>query len=150
LIRQEVELNTRVLIADSDSELRQRLYTRLLDLDIFSDCVNNAADAVERLNEYAYAVVIVDMGLPNAGIDDVVSRIGSIERSLRPIVLVLAATAEAARTLDVETVQIVLRRPVAVSHLVDLVRSCLRSSNAERRSAHGDSDESAPHDQAIS
>lgn len=112
--------------------------------------MNNAADALEKLDEYSYAVVIVDMGLQNSGVDHVVARIGSIERSRRPIVLVLAATAEAARTLDVETVQIVLRRPVAVSQLVDLIRSCLRSSTSERHSEHGDSDGPSSRDQAIS
>ena len=138
------------MIADTDSELRQRLYTRLLDLDVFSDCVTNAIEALEKLDEYSYALVIVDMGLPNGGVDHVVARIGRIERSRRPIVLVLAATAEAARTLDVETVQIVLRRPVAVSQLVDLIRSCLRSSTTERGSEQGHGDGHSSRDQAIS
>lgn len=149
MIRQEVPLTTRVLIADTDAELRQRLYSRLLDLDIFSDCVGNAADALEKLNAATYALVIVDVGLPHNGVEHVVSGIARLERSRRPIVLVLAATAEAARTLDVEIVQIVLRRPVDVSQLIDLVRSCVRSSTNGARSDRSDSDDHAA-GQAIS
>ena len=42
--------------------------------------------------------------------------------------LVLAANPEAARSLDVEIVQIVLRKPLNLPQLVDVVRSCVRSS----------------------
>ena len=130
----------RALIADTDLELRQRLYSRLLQADIFSDCVATAGEALQKLEESPYGLVIADVGLPNGGIERVVEWIARMERRARPIVLVLAPTAEAARTLDVEIVQIVLRRPVDVAQVVDLVRSCLRNSAAGRRRERTDGD----------
>ena len=80
----------RVLIADADSALRQQLYSLLLDHNIYSDCVSNTRDALEKLGAEQYGVVV----------------------------------------LDVDIVQIVLRRPVNLSQLVDVVKSCLRSAGA--------------------
>lgn len=136
-------LINRVLIADTDLELRQRLYSLLLDADIFSDCVATAGEALQKLEESVYGVVIGDVGLPNGGIERVVEWIARMDRSLRPIVLVLSGNSEAARSLDVDIVQIVLRRPVDVAQLVDLVRSCIRVSatpRPERQDGDGDGD----------
>lgn len=138
------------MIADTDAELRQRLYTRFLEIDVFSDCVATAGDALEKLDQTPYALVIADVGLPNGGIDQVIGRISRLIP--RPIVIVLAATAEATRTLDVEIVQIVLRRPVDLPQLIDLVRSCLRSSasDARKRRSDGEGDGHSSRDQATS
>ena len=99
---------------------------------MFSDCESTAAAAVEKLGEFPYTVVIVDAGLPG-GVEHVIARISQLPRIGRPIVLVLAPTAEAGRSLDVDIVQIVLRRPVEISQVVDLVRSCMRSVGDEKR-----------------
>jgi DNA-binding response OmpR family regulator len=119
--------SSRVLIADGDATLRQRLYAALLDGDVFSDCVSTTVDAIESLRDRSYAVIVLDVGLPGGDIEHVVQSIGALPAQERPVVLVLASNAEAARTLDVEIVQIVLRKPVYFKQLVDLVRSCIRS-----------------------
>ncbi|HEX8618973.1 MAG TPA: hypothetical protein VF911_15425 [Thermoanaerobaculia bacterium] len=118
----------RVLIADADPDIRQQLFSALLELDIFSDCVSNTTDAVEKLGAERYALLLVDVALPYGNVEDVITRIHDMAPANRPVVLVLAAKPEAARTLDVDIVQIVLRRPVILRQLVDLIRSCLRSS----------------------
>ncbi len=136
---QETPLGSRVLIADTDAGLREQLYARLLDLEVFSDCVSNAPDALGKLEESGYSLVVADVGLPDGGIEQIVARIASMkDGQRRPIVLVLASKPEAAHGLDVEIVQIVLRRPVDMSQLIDLVRSCLRSAAAPRRARHGE------------
>lgn len=123
------------MIADTDAALRQQLSARLLDLDVFSDCASNAADALGKLDESSYSLVVVDVGLPDGGVEQILGRIAAFPEKgkRRPIVLVLASKPEAARSLDVEIVQIVLRRPVDMRQLLDLVRSCLRSAAAPRR-----------------
>ena len=118
----------RVLIADGDMPLRQQLFSALLENDIYSDCVANTAEAIRKLNEETYGLIVIDVALPEGDVVYVIARIHQMPLALRPVVLVLAAKPEAARTLDVDIVQIVLRRPVVVSQLVELVRSCLRSA----------------------
>jgi DNA-binding response OmpR family regulator len=117
----------RVLIADADAALRQQLSATLLALDIFSDTVTNTTDALAKLRDEDYGVVVIDVALPAGDVDDVIACIAKMQVTQRPVVLVLAANPEAARTLDVDIVQIVLRRPVNLSQLVDVVKSCLRN-----------------------
>jgi DNA-binding response OmpR family regulator len=128
------------LIADTDPGLRQRLYSRLLDHDVYSDCVATAPEALEKLDESPYALVVLDLGLPHGGVEHVISRIARLDRGRRPIVLVLATTAEGTRGLDVDIVQIVLRRPVKIEALVDLIRSCLQTSRRPRPGQPADGD----------
>lgn len=149
-IRQEAPLTSQVLIAETDAELRQRLYSRLLEVDVFSDCVATAGEALQKLDQTPYGIVIADVGLPSGGIERVIDRIDRMERARRPIVLILAPSSEAARSLDVEIVQIVLRRPVNIAQLVDVVRSCVRNSAGEQRASHGESDGHPSRDQLIS
>lgn len=128
----------RVLIADADPPLRQQLYTALLEADIFSDCVSTTFDAIEKLDQERYALVLVDVDLPPGDVEEVIARIHRMPVADRPVVLVLAAKPEVARTLDVDIVQIVLRRPVLLRQLVEIVRSCLRSAAGEGGEAAGD------------
>jgi two-component system, NtrC family, response regulator PilR len=147
--RQEAQLSSRVLIADPDAALRQRLYAGLLNIDVFSDCVGSTADALARLDELSYSLVIVDIDLPGGGAERLVSRIAKIDPAKRPIVLVSAGTADAARSLDVEIVQIVLRRPVNSAQLIDLISSCVRSSLAPRRERDAKARDAESRDRAI-
>jgi DNA-binding response OmpR family regulator len=120
----------RVLIADGDAAVRQQLYSALLQHDIFSDCVLTTDDALQKLEERPYGVVVLDIALPPGNVAGVIERIAAQPSAERPVVLILATHPEATRSLDVEIVQIVLRKPVVLSQLVDLVRSCLRSAAA--------------------
>jgi DNA-binding response OmpR family regulator len=135
---------TRVLVADSDFALRQALFARLGELNMFADCVANVTDALAKVADTDYAVAIIDVALPGGDIAELIQRVAEMPRASRPIVFVLAAHIEAARSLDVEIVQIVLRKPVRITHLVDLVRNCLRPGDVRdargARKSDGDTD----------
>ncbi|HYC92906.1 MAG TPA: response regulator [Thermoanaerobaculia bacterium] len=120
---------SRVLIADSDPHLRQLLYSALLAVDVFSDCVSTVPDALEKLRGEPYGVVLVDVGLPGGDAEQMVSAIAALNHQ-RPVVLVLASNPAAARSLDVDIVQIVLRKPLALRQTVELIRSCVQSAAA--------------------
>jgi two-component system response regulator PilR (NtrC family) len=117
----------RVLIADSDPHLRQILYSALLAVDVFSDCVATVPDALEKLRGEPYGVVVVDVALPGGNPEEIVSAIATFGRT-RPVVLVLASNPALARSLDVDVVQIVLRKPVALRQTVDVIRSCVQNA----------------------
>jgi DNA-binding response OmpR family regulator len=123
---------SRVLIADGDAVLRQQLSGTLLKLNVYSDVVRTTDEALAKLGEQEYGVVVIDVALPFGDVERVITYIESMPALQRPVVLVLAANPEAARSLDVEIVQIVLRRPVNLPQLVDVVRSCIRSHSRAR------------------
>lgn len=123
---------SRVLIADGDAALRQQLSGELLKLHVYSDVVRTTEEALAHLAEHEYGVLVIDVALATGDVERVIAHIESMPALQRPVVLVLAANPESARSLDVEIVQIVLRRPVNLPQLVDLVRSCIRSHTRAR------------------
>jgi DNA-binding NtrC family response regulator len=134
----------RVLIADGDTSLRQRVSAALLDADVFADTSANAPETLSRLVSDSYSVIIVDVAL-SGDVEQVVARVAAIPEGTRPVVLLLGSP-EAARSLDVEIVQIVLRKPVNLRQLVDIVKSCIRNASergdaaaSKRKSDHATS-----------
>lgn len=117
----------RVLIADADPGLRDGLARRLAGSEIFADTVADGDAALEKLDQSPYTVVILDLGIPQGGAERVLDAIGAMPRKTRPVVLVLA-TPGAARSLDVDVVQIVLRKPSDLAQLTEIVGSCVRSA----------------------
>jgi len=126
----------RVLIADSDSSVRQQLYRALLAVDVFSDVVSSVPAALEKLDLEAYGVVLVDIALAGGDPEEVLARIASLPGTARPVVLVVALNPTAARSLDVDVVQIVLRKPLGLRQTVEVIRSCVE--NAPTRSQLSD------------
>jgi DNA-binding response OmpR family regulator len=127
----------RVLIAEGDERLRRKLYGMLLDRDIFSDCVSDSASAIEKLQREQYALVLLDLSLPPNGAEDVMQAVAAMARGGRPFILALA-THHDARGLDVEVVQIVLRKPFDTGNTADIVQSCLSSVRRESHAKSGD------------
>lgn len=121
----------RVLIAEADPALRRRLFKALLDRDLYSDTAADAAEVFERLSRHRYSLVILDLALPGATIEEVLERFRGGAASERPIVVV-TGNPEGARGLDHELVQIVLRRPLNLGQLAELAESCLRGMREER------------------
>ena len=133
-----------MLIADSDPHLRQIIFTALLAVDVFADVVGTVPDALEKLRDESYAVVVVDVAVPGGDPEQVVARIAELARNERPVVLVLAANPAAARSLDVDVVQIVLRKPIALRQTVELIRSCAQSAPGRVHEDDGDGDGAEP------
>jgi len=115
-----------VLIADTNVGLQHGLYRRLLDSEILADIVSDGRQALQQLHDSTYAVVLVDLALPQFAAERILDVIAQIPPRQRPVVIVLAAPGEA-RSLDVDVVQIVLRKPCDLTELSDMVQSCVRT-----------------------
>jgi two-component system response regulator TctD len=121
--------SARILVADADPGLRRQLHKRLLGRDVVLDFVSDGRAAVQRLSEHSYAVVLIDLSLPDVAAERILAPIRAVSATERPVVLVLAP-ANVARSLDVDLAQIVLRKPCNIAQLVDLVRSCIETGAA--------------------
>ena len=134
---------SRVLIADADSGLRLRLHKRLLDISVFSDPVADGKEALSKLQERPYSVVLLDPALPQgASAEQVLRLISSFPAEQRPVVLLLASGA-VAKTFDVDLIQVVLRKPCDIAQLAEIVGSCVRASSEH---SHPTTSSAAPHD----
>ena len=119
----------RVLIADPDPVLCQQMHKRLMDTDVFADTLGDGRKAIERLREQDYAVLLLDLGLPHSGAESILEYLNRLAAERRPVILVLAE-ASAARSLDVEMVQIVLRKPFNLRQVTELVKSCVQAATS--------------------
>ena len=116
--------HARVLIADTDRRLRTQLYTRLLDVDVFSDSVSNANEAMECLRDRRYGVVLLDLEIGTHEAVAVIDYIRALPANGRPIVLATASK-EVTLSLDADLVQIVIRKPLRLADVADMIRSCV-------------------------
>jgi DNA-binding response OmpR family regulator len=130
----------RVLIADADPAVREQLYSALLAADVFSDCVANVPDALEKMRAESYGVIVIDVALPGGDPEQVIAAIAGRASVQRPVVLVVAANPARARSLDVDVVQIVLRKPLSLRQTVDVVRSCVENAGTAAPGDDGDGD----------
>ena len=120
----------RILLADADPGLRRQLHNRMLRIGVTTDCVADGPAAVEKLREHSYSVVLVDLSLPDVAAERILGSVRAVSVADRPVVLVLAA-ANRARSLDVDLIQIVLRKPCNIAQVADLVQSCVHANGAE-------------------
>jgi DNA-binding response OmpR family regulator len=126
----------RVLLADGDPGLRRQIGKRLLDASIFADSADDGRAAVDLLGERTYALIVLGFELPNRGAERVLEFVRTLEPGSRPVVLVVGEPS-AARSLDVDLVQIVLRTPCNLTQLADMIQSCVRSGNARSQDGVG-------------
>ena len=128
----------RVMILGADPGLRRQLNRKLVDAGIPVDCVEDVRAAIGSLRAETYSVMLIDLSLPPGG-ERVLDCVQALRPAKRPVVLVLSDSASA-RSLDVEVVQIVLRKPHNPGYLAELIQSCVETSakHLGRRSADSD------------
>ena len=121
-----VREHVRVLIADREESVRTAMFRALLDRYVFCDCVSSGGDAIDRLGERSYALVVLDFGLPRAGAAAVLEALRDMPVKTRPMVLALASTGGFdAHDSDGELVQMILRKPLRVSEAAEMVEACI-------------------------
>jgi CheY-like chemotaxis protein len=118
----------RVLVVDDEPAIRA-LVARIVERSGHAvDTARDGAEAIERLAERTYAVVVVDLMMPNV---DGFSLIEHIKKNLtrRPaIIAVSAADSASLRQLDGSVVHSVLRKPFDIDVLGDLITAAANSA----------------------
>jgi DNA-binding NtrC family response regulator len=116
----------RVLIADADQRLRSQLFTRLLDVEVFSDAASSANEGFDFLRDRSYGLAVIDLDLPNGEAYALLDRIKDLSRDDRPMVMATVSRQPQA-AVDPDVVQIVMRKPIRLVEVAEMIRSCLDS-----------------------
>jgi DNA-binding response OmpR family regulator len=122
-----------VLVVDDEPAIRA-LVAKIVERAGFPvDSARDGAEAIARLEEKSYAVLVVDLMMPNvdgfALIEYVRDRGG-----MRPAIIVISAGDSAAlRRLDGSMVHSILRKPFDIDVLGDLITAAARSIAEERQ-----------------
>jgi len=120
-----VKSNARVLVVDGQEAVRAAMFRALLTRDIFCDCVSSGGDAITRLGERDYGLIVLDFALPNAGAVAVIESVRAIPAAARPMIIAVAARDDGARDSDSELVQMILRKPIRITDAAEMIEACI-------------------------
>jgi DNA-binding response OmpR family regulator len=114
----------RVLVVDDDDAIRALLCTILRRRGIPVDSARNGAEALARCERCRYAVVLLDLMMPQLNGYQVLEAFSERQRDDRPLILVLTAGAEP-RDLSADLVAGTIRKPFDVEMIVDTISAAL-------------------------
>jgi len=124
----------RVLIAENDPRVRKQIQNKFLEAGIVCDSVGTPDEAIALLGKGPYALMLLDLDLSEDEGDTTLNRIRSMPDEARPIVLATTSRS-GARTVDVDLVQMIIRKPLRLTDLAEMIRSCLKGAAGRKRGA---------------
>ena len=127
----------RVLVIDDEPTIRALVAKIVERAGLLVDSARDGAEAIELLEAHEYAVVVVDLMMPNI---DGFELIDYLKRrtSERPAVIVISAGDPGAfRQLDGAMVHSILRKPFDIDVLGDLITAAVQAAE-EQASESGD------------
>jgi CheY-like chemotaxis protein len=117
--------DVRVLLADDDHAIRQLVTTILRRERLQIDSAVDGVEAIELLERYEYAVILLDLMMPRVDGFGVIDYLAKHPPSFKPVVLVITAYADQTfKQVDPNLVAGVIRKPFEVADLGALVRLC--------------------------
>ncbi len=123
---------TRILVADDDQSIRQLLCTIVRRERFEVDCVADGLEAIEKLKEHEYAVILVDLMMPRIDGFGVIQYLAERPPRVKPVVLVITAYADQKfKMVDPNIVAGVIRKPFEVGELGSLIRLCVSGFESE-------------------
>lgn len=122
----------RVLVADDDQSIRQLLCTIVRREGFEVDCVADGAEAISKLRENEYAVILLDLMMPRVSGFEVIDYLKEHPPAVKPVILVITAYADQRfKEVDASLVAGVLRKPFEVADLGGIVRLCINGLDSE-------------------
>ena len=120
------EIQARVLVADDDQAIRQLVCTIVRREGLEVDCVPDGAEAIDKLGEHEYAVVLVDLMMPRVDGFGVIEFLKDHPPAYKPVVLVITAYADQTfKKVDPNIVTGVIRKPFEVADVGNVIRLCV-------------------------
>jgi len=124
----------RILIVDDDDAIRALLVTVMRRRGFHADTARNGLEALEQLNLRRYALVVLDLMMPQMNGYEVLEQLASFPPATRPLVLVLTAGLEP-RPIDAKLVIGLMHKPFDVELLMDTISGCISSFEATAQAA---------------
>lgn len=113
----------RVLIIENDDALRVLLFTVLRHQPLAVDTATTAADAMEKVRACDYALILIDMNLPDNEGPEFVHQFRREKPDASTFVLAVRDPGKPVE-IDPQIVSAVLNKPLEIDTLADVVREC--------------------------
>jgi CheY-like chemotaxis protein len=132
---------SRILIADDDQAIRQLVTTIIHREGLEVDAVPDGAEAIEKLAQNEYAVILLDLMMPRIDGFGVLDYLAANPPACKPVILVVTAYADQRfKAVDPNMVAGVIRKPFEVADLGSLVRLCVTGHEDAMRAASAQGD----------
>jgi two-component system OmpR family response regulator len=115
----------RVLLVDDEEELVTTLKERLAYRDIEADYSLNGADAIQKIRQVKYDVLVLDLKLPGIGGLDTMKVIKG-ERPDLPIILITGHGEFETGTELPQGISEYLPKPIAINRLVEAITKAVK------------------------
>ena len=116
----------RALVVEDDPAIRRLVEKLLMRRGITIDTAHDGKQAIDKLRSNGYAVVVLDLMLPEVNGYEVIAYIKSMTERV-PVVVVSAVSQQALKQLDYDVVKLVISKPFDVhdftSKIVDLCQA---------------------------
>jgi CheY-like chemotaxis protein len=119
----------RVLVVDDDEAIRKLIAAILRRRSFHVDTVANGEEALRKLAEQHYDLMLLDLMMPKVDGYSVIDRVREQKLDVE-IVVVTAAGASQVKAIDRNLVRAVISKPFDVSQLVEVVSSVCSSPTA--------------------
>jgi DNA-binding response OmpR family regulator len=115
----------RILVADDDAEIRGLLTQVLQRHELVVDSAADGAAAMDLLRQYQYAVVLIDLMMPEVDGFALLDQIAGGDVVSPPVVLVITAADRATLDrLDAQRIHGIIRKPFDPEEIARLVVAC--------------------------
>jgi CheY-like chemotaxis protein len=131
-----------VLVVDDDEALRTLFLTLITRNGFRVECVNDGTQALARLARHSYAVILLDLMMPQTNGYDVLRELARTKpHLLRRTIVTTGVSERDLAKIDEKSVFAVLRKPFDINQLIATISDCARRSNGEHDGTRGGHDE---------
>src|SRR5260370_3480329 len=129
-----IDSSLSVLVVEDDEALRTLFIALLTRQGFRVECVNDGAQALERLARTSYSAILLDLMMPGTSGFDVLRQLAETQPALlRKVIITTGVSKRDLDQVDAESVFAVLRKPFDIDGLVATIRAC-ELQPARRRS----------------
>ena len=121
-----VGARNRVLVVDDEPAIRALVTKIVQRAGLPVDSARDGADAIAKLELENYAVLVVDLMMPNVDGYALVEHVKGMPRPHPAIIVISAGDTAALRRLDASMVHSILRKPFDIDVLGDLITAAAR------------------------
>ena len=113
----------RVLIIEDNDVLRTMLFTILRHQTLAVDTAAGADEAMERVRSCDYALILIDLNLPDNESVDFLRRVRQFRPEATTFIIAVRDPGKDV-TIDAGIVSAILNKPLEIDTLADVVREC--------------------------
>lgn len=126
----EVAARKRILVTDDDACILRLVATILRRAGYDVDTAVNGHQALEKINETDYDVVVLDLMMPELSGFEVLARLQTREGAPRYVVVMSAASQDIVTNAINRNVFAALRKPFELDELIAAVGGCIAQADA--------------------